>query len=54
MLARVTYKWKTAVCAAKDLRLVEVDEDAWVAEGTTAAIASYDVRVDPADGLFVD
>ena len=47
-------KWKTAVCAAEDLRLVEVDEDAWVAEGTAAAVAGDDVRIDPTDGLFVD
>jgi len=50
----VTYKRKTAVCAAEDLGLVEVDKDAWVAEGTAAAVAGDDVCVDPADGLFVD
>jgi len=49
-----TYKRKTTVCAAEDLRLVEVDEDAWVAKRTAAAVAGDDVRVDPADGLFVD
>ena len=50
----ITYEWKATVCAAEDLRLVEVDEDTWVAERTTAAVAGDDVCVDPADGLFVD
>jgi len=36
------------------LRLVEVDEDAGVAERSAAAVAGDDVRVDPADGLFMD
>jgi len=37
-----------------DLRLVDVDEDAWVAEGTAAAVTGDDAGVNPADGLFVD
>lgn len=50
----VTYEWKTAVCAAEDLGLVEVDEDTWMAERTASAVAGDDVGVDPADRLFVD
>jgi hypothetical protein len=36
------------------LRLVDVDEDARVAEGTAAAVALDGFFLDPADGLFVD
>jgi len=50
----ITYERKTAVCAAEDLGLVEVDEDAWVSKGAAASVAGDDVCVDPADGLFVD
>ena len=49
-----TYKGKTAVRAPADLRLIGVDEDARVAEGTAAAVAGHDAVVRPADGLLVD
>lgn len=38
----VAYVWRSAVGARCYLRLVEVDEDAGVAEGTAAAVAGDD------------
>lgn len=49
-----TYVWDTAVRATANLGLVDVDKDARVAEGTTAAVARGHFFLDPADGLFVD
>jgi hypothetical protein len=49
-----TYKWETAVRAPADLRLIGVDEDARVAEGTASTVARHDALVRPADGLLVD
>jgi hypothetical protein len=49
-----TYEWKTAVGAPADLGLVHVDEDPWVAERTSSAIARYSALVCPANRLLVD
>ena len=49
-----THEWKTAVCAPADLRLIHVDEDAGVAEGTASTVAGDGAVVGPADGLLVD
>jgi hypothetical protein len=53
-LKKATYVGKTTVGATAYLRLVDVDEDARVAEGTAAAVALDGFLLDPADGLFVD
>jgi len=50
----MTYERKTAVCAPADLRLIGVDEDPGVAEGTTSAVAGDDALVCPADGLLMN
>lgn len=49
-----THVGKTAVGATAYLGLVDVDENARVAEGTAAAVALDRLLLDPADGLFVD
>lgn len=49
-----TYKRKTAVSACSNLSLVGVDEDAWVAVGTTAAVARDNSALCPSDGLLVN
>lgn len=49
-----THERQSAVCAPADLRLVHVDEDAGVAEGTASAVAGDGAVVGPADGLLVD
>lgn len=49
-----THIWNTAVRALADLRLVEIDEDSGVAEGTTAAVAGDRTVLDPADRLLVN
>jgi hypothetical protein len=51
---KATYVGKTTVGATAYLRLIDVDEDARVTEGTAAAVALDGFLLDPADGLFVD
>lgn len=49
-----TYVGNTAVGAPADLGLVGVDEDARVAERTSAAVARDDLLLGPAYGLLVN
>jgi hypothetical protein len=49
-----TYEWKSAVSTGADLWLVEVDEDLWMAQWSTAAVALNVTLVNPADWLLVD
>jgi hypothetical protein len=49
-----TYVGKTTVGAAAYLRFVDIDKDARVTEGTTAAVALDGLLLNPTDGLFVD
>ena len=49
-----TYERKTAVAAGGDLGLVGVEVDLGMAQGTTAAVASDDMLLRPADRLSVD
>ena len=52
--SRVTYKGKTAVATGGNLRLIGVDKDLGMAQGTTAAVTADDAAFRPANGLFVD
>jgi hypothetical protein len=49
-----TYKWKTAVCAPANLRLVDVDEDPGVSERAASSVARNGTLMCPANGLLVD
>ena len=49
-----SYEWHATVCAPVDLWLVEVDEDSWVAEWASSAVARDNALVSPANGLLVD
>lgn len=49
-----TYEGKTAVPAGCNLRLVGVDEDLGVAEGTATAVAADDLGLCPPHGLLVN
>lgn len=49
-----TYKRYPAVRAPANLRLVDVDEDAWVAKRTAAAVARDLALFCPTHGLLVD
>ena len=49
-----TYKWEATIGAPADLGLINVDEDAGVAERATAAVARDFALRGPADGLLVD
>lgn len=49
-----TYEWNTTVRAPADLWSVDVDEDAWVAEWASAAVAYGGAALDPAHGLLVN
>jgi hypothetical protein len=49
-----TYKGQSTVSAPANLRLVDVDENPRVAEGSAAAVARDDALVGPGHGLLVD
>lgn len=53
-VGKVAYKWKSAICALADLRLVEVDEDSGMSQWAASSIARYLALVRPSDRLLVD
>jgi hypothetical protein len=49
-----THKWQPTVCAAVHFRLVHVDEDARMAQGSSTPVTGDDTVMCPPNRLFVD